>query len=235
MMLMVMNVVFYAILLCAALTVLAWCVSQWLNKWQAGVFVGVAAGLAVVALLVQMIAVCVSGQVMTVEGILAIGAFVFALSTCYMHFRLMGSGVAPIAAIIILLCEMGIRFSPSLAVVLSMETQLDAPWIKQAFVLFAVGLGLALAYMILGVITELRFRRMSEETSELDKYVTELMPKMASHFGWWALFILSFALGAYLLWSQTLYGVYWIWQPIFVILVVVWLIVFIAKDVLKIR
>ena len=234
MMLMVMNVVFYAILLCAALTVLAWCVSQWLNKWQAGVFVGVAAGLAVVALLVQMIAICVSGQVMTVEGILAISAFVFALSTCYMHFRLMGSGVAPIAAIIILLCEMGIRFSSSLAVALFMETQLDAPWIKQAFVLFAVGLGLALAYMILGVITELRFHRMSEETSELDKYVTELMPKMVSHFGWWALFILSFALGAYLLWSQTLYGVYWIWQPIFVILVVVWLIVFIAKDVLKI-
>lgn len=235
MMLMVMNIVFYAILLCAALTVLAWCVSQWLNKWQAGVFVGVAAGLAVVALLVQMIAICVSGQVMAVEGILAISAFVFALSTCYMHFRLMGSGVAPIAAIIILLCEIGIRFSSSLAVALFMETQLDAPWIKQAFVLFAVGLGLALAYMLLGVITELRFRRMSETTSELEKYVTELMPKMVSHFGWWALFILSFALGAYLLWSQTLYGVYWIWQPIFVILVVVWLIVFIAKDVLEIR
>ncbi len=235
MMLMVMNIVFYAILLCAALTVLAWCVSQWLNKWQAGVFVGVAAGLAVVALLVQMIAICVSGQVMAVEGILAISAFVFALSTCYMHFRLMGSGVAPIAAIIILLCEIGIRFSSSLAVALFMETQLDAPWIKQAFVLFAVGLGLALAYMLLGVITELRFRRMSETTSELEKYVTELMPKMVSHFGWWALFILSFALGAYLLWSQTLYGVYWIWQPIFVILVVVWLIVIIAKDVLKIR
>ena len=233
MMLMVMNVVFYAVLACATLTALAWCVSQWLNKWQAGVFVGVAAGLAVVALLVQMIAICVSGQVMTVDGILAISAFVFALSTCYMHFRLMGSGVAPIAAIIILLCEIGIRFSSSLVVALSMETQLDAPWIKQAFVLFAVGL--TLAYMLLGVITELRFRRMSEETSELDKYVTELMPKMVSHFGWWALFILSFALGAYLLWSQTLYGVYWIWQPIFVILVVVWLIVFIAKDVLKIR
>lgn len=235
MMLMVMNVVFYAVLACAALTVLAWCVSQWLNKWQAGVFVGVAAGLAVVALLVQMIAICVSGQVMTVDGILAISAFVFALSTCYMHFRLMGSGVAPIAAIIILLCEIGIRFSSSLVVALSMETQLDAPWIKQAFVLFAIGLGLALAYMLLGVITELRFHRMCEETSEFDKYVTELMPKMVSHFGWWALFILSFALGAYLLWGQTLYGVYWIWQPIFVILVVVWLIVFIAKDVLKIR
>ena len=43
MMLMVMNVVFYAVLACAALTVLAWCVSQWLNRWQAGVFVGVAA------------------------------------------------------------------------------------------------------------------------------------------------------------------------------------------------
>ena len=176
MMLMVMNVVFYAVLACAALTVLAWCVSQWLNRWQAGVFVGVAAGLAVVTLLVQMIAICVSGQVMTVDGILAISAFVFALSTCYMHFRLMGSGVAPIAAIIILLCEIGIRFSLSLVVALSMETQLDAPWIKQAFVLFAVGLGLALAYMLLGVITELRFRRMSETTSELEKYVTELMP-----------------------------------------------------------
>lgn len=230
-----MMVLFYAIIGCFVVTILAWCVSEWLKKWQAGVLVGAASALGVVVLLVQLVALFVKGSGMTTAGLFAVAGFTIALSTCYMHFRLMGTGVAPLGAIVVLAFESGTRFAPGLEAWLPLVSGFDAPWMKSACVLTAVGIGLALAYMLLGAISCRRHRHLEQETNELDKFVAEAMPKMVSPFGWWALVALSFALGAYMLWCQTLYGVFWIWQPLFVVLAIVWLLVFLAKDVLKVR
>lgn len=230
-----MTVLYYAIFACFAVTILAWCVSEWMKKWQAGVLVGAASALGVLLLLVQLVILFVRGEGMTTAGLFTVCGFVLALSTCYMHFRLMGTGVAAFAAIIVLALESATRFAPNLDVLLPMVAQFDAPWMQQACVLTAVGMGLALAYGALALISAKRHHNLEEETNELDKYVTESMPKMVSHFGWWAIVALSFAIGAYMLWCQTLYGVFWIWQPLVAVLAGVWLLVFLGKDVLKIR
>lgn len=230
-----MTVLFYAILACFAVTILAWCVSEWMKKWQAGVLVGAASALGVLLLLVQLVVLFVRGEGMTSAGLYSICGFVLALSTCYMHFRLMGTGVAPLAAIFILALESGTRFAPTLDALLPVVAKFDAPWVQQACVLAAVGIGLAISYGLLAGISARRQRNLEEETNELDKYVSNSMPKMVSHFGWWAIVALSFALGAYMLWCQTLYGVFWIWQPLMAVLAAVWLLLFLGKDVLKIR
>lgn len=232
---LMMTVLFYGAMLCFAVTIAAWCVNVWLNKWQAGVLVGAASVLGAAVLLVQLVLCCINNQGISTGGICSMIAFTLALSACYMHFRLMGTGVAPVAAMVIILIEMAGRFAPDLNVMLPLVSRLDAPWIKPACVLAAVGMGLAVAYLILGLIYVLRKHRQTEETGEIAQFVTEAMPKMVSHFGWWALMVLSFSLGAYLIWCQTLFGMTWIWQPFFGVLAFVWIVVFLAKDVLMMR
>lgn len=65
--------------------------------------------------------------------------------------------------------------------------------------------------------------------------VTRKMPRVLSHLAWWGLAVLSFALGAYVLWCHTLFGVYWLWQPLIGVDALAWVLLFVGKDMLFAR
>ena len=129
------------------------------------------------------------------------------------------------------------------------------PWLGSAVVLAMVGLGIALACVLLGASTLSRRGRLAEAErieAELEEIpdeaafrahslrlqfidVSRKMPRMLSHLGWWALAILSFAIGGFVLWCYTRYGIYWAWQPLFALSALVWALLFVGKDMLFIR
>ena len=129
------------------------------------------------------------------------------------------------------------------------------PWLGSAVVLSMVGLGITLACVLLGASTLSRRGRLAEAErieAELEEIpdeaafrahslrlqfidVSRKMPCMLSHLGWWALAILSFAIGGFVLWCYTRYGIYWAWQPLFALSALVWALLFVGKDMLFIR
>lgn len=232
---MVMTVLFYAVIALFALVLVAMLANKLLHMWQAGVLMGGLYVIGTLILLAQMIVTIIQGYTMTTMGLLSIFAFVIALCGCYIHFRVAGTMIAPISAVIILLVEVLPQFLPALPAWMPLVRSLMEPWIVSATVLAAIGFAVATAYALLAAITFVRVRRIDDDTNELIVAATLKMPKMVSHFGWWSLVALSFAMGAYILWCHTIFGAYWLWQPYFAATAVVWLLVFVAKDLFMLR
>lgn len=266
---MLMTVLFYIIVVCLALAVITWSASELLHIWQAGVLMSLVQLLAVLALAVRLVACGIGGTLLRGDDLWGVFGFVLALAALYLHFRLMGTMMVPISALVLLVLEV-CRFLgklPGLDWLLPMLGRNLEPWGGAAVVLLMIGLALALETLILAVPAYLRTRSLAareaaeaarreamaaagieEEKAPLDEAamralilqtqiddVTRKMPRVLSHLGWWALAPLSFSLGAYVLWCHTLFGVYWLWQPLIGLAACAWALLFAGKDMLFAR
>ena len=251
---MLMTVLFYIIVVCFALALIAWSASELMHVWQAGVIMSLLFLVGTVALVVRLVAQAITGDVLAGEGIWMLFALVFAAACLYLHFRLFGTMVMPVAAVILVALEMLQHMGrwPALGIALPLEGQ---PWLGAAIALAMIGLALALACAILAVSVLSRRGRLSEAErleaalEEIEDEaafrahslrvqfidVTRRMPRVLSHLAWWALAALTFALGAYVLWCNTLFGSYWIWQPLFALAAAAWVLLFCGKDMLFAR
>lgn len=251
---MLMTVLFYIIVVCFALALIGWSASELLHIWQAGVVMSLLFLVGTVALLVRLVAQAVTGDVLVGMGIWMIFSFVFAAACLYLHFRLFGTMVMPVAAAVLVVLEMlqHVGRWPDIGIAFSLEGQ---PWLGAAIALAMVGLAMALAAAILAVSVLSRRGRLAEAErleESLDAFedeaafrahslrvqfidVSRKMPRVLSHLAWWALAALSFALGAYVLWCYTLFGIYWAWQPLFALAALVWVLLFAGKDMLFAR
>lgn len=260
---MLMTVLFYIIVVCLALVLIAWSVSEWMHVWQAGAVMSLLYLLTAVVMIVRLVIVCVRGDALTSGGAWCIFALALVVTALYMHFRLFGTMIVPLSALLLLVLEMCLALGklPGIDFWLQMVYRPMVPWGKSAVVLMMIGLGLAVGCLLLAVPTLWRTRNLAareaaEAAKEVDDDnnavldeaqlrkrmlqkqiddVTRKMPRVLSHFAWWALVVLSFALGAYVLWCHTLFGVYWLWQPLISLVVVAWVALFIGKDMLFVR
>lgn len=261
---MLMTVLFYIIAVCLALVLIGWSASELMHIWQAGAVMSLVYLLTAVVMIVRLVIVCVRGDALTSGGAWCIFALTLVVAALYMHFRLFGTMIVPLSALVLLILEMCLYLGklPGINFWLPMVYRTLAPWGKSAVVLMMIGLGIAVACLLLAVPTWWRVRNLAaREAAEAAKDdaaaendeplseaairarmlqkqtddVTRKMPRVLSHFAWWALAVLSFALGAYVLWCHTLYGVYWLWQPVTALAVVAWVLLFIGKDMLFAR
>lgn len=260
---MLMTVLFYIIVVCLALVLIAWSVCEWMHVWQAGAVMSLLALLTAVVMIVRLVIVCVRGDALASGGAWCIFALTLVVAALYMHFRLFGTMIVPLSALLLLVLEMCLYLGklPGIDFWLQMVYRPLEPWGSSAVVLMMIGLGLAAACLLLAVPTLLRTRNLAareaaeaaRDTADSDDAVldeallrermlqkqtddvTRKMPRVLSHFAWWALVILSFALGAYVLWCHTLFGVYWLWQPLLTLVVVTWVALFVGKDMLFVR
>lgn len=251
---MLMTILFDVIVVCFALALICWSASELLHIWQAGVIMSLIFLVGTLALFVRLVVVCVSGNVLVDDNIWTIFTFTFAVMALYLHFRLFGTMIMPAASVLLVVVEMlsHIGFWPQLGFAFDISGE---PWLGSAVVLSMVGLGIALACVLLGASTLSRRGRLAEAErieAELEEIpdeaafrahslrlqfidVSRKMPRMLSHLGWWALAILSFAIGGFVLWCYTRYGIYWAWQPLFALSALVWALLFVGKDMLFIR
>lgn len=251
---MLMTILFDVIVVCFALALICWSASDLLHIWQAGVIMSLIFLVGTLALFVRLVVVCVSGNVLVDDNIWTIFTFTFAVMALYLHFRLFGTMIMPAASVLLVVVEMlsHIGFWPQLGFAFDISGE---PWLGSAVVLSMVGLGIALACVLLGASTLSRRGRLAEAErieAELEEIpdeaafrahslrlqfidVSRKMPRMLSHLGWWALAILSFAIGGFVLWCYTRYGIYWAWQPLFALSALVWALLFVGKDMLFIR
>lgn len=251
---MLMTILFDVIVVCFALALICWSTSELLHIWQAGVIMSLIFLVGTLALFVRLVVVCVSGNVFSDDNIWTIFTFTFAVMALYLHFRLFGTMIMPAASVLLVVVEMlsHVGFWPQLGFAFDISGE---PWLGSAVVLAMVGLGIALACVLLGASTLSRRGRLAEAErieAELEEIpdeaafrahslrlqfidVSRKMPRMLSHLGWWALAILSFAIGGFVLWCYTRYGIYWAWQPLFALSALVWALLFVGKDMLFIR
>lgn len=251
---MVATILFDVIVVCFALALIAWSASELLHIWQAGVIMSLIFLIGTVALLVRLVMTCVQGDVLVSDGIWTIFAFAFAVIIAYLHFRLFGTMLMPAASAILVVLEMLVHLGywPQIGFLGAVSSQ---PWLAPAIVLAMVGLAFSVAYVLLGVsLFSRRGRLAAAEKAEAEMEditdeaafrahslrvqfigVTKSMMRVFSHLGWWTLVVLSFAIGGYVLWCHTLYSLYWMWQPLFAVVALAWLIVFVCKDMLFIR
>lgn len=251
---MLMTILFDVIVVCFALALICWSASELLHIWQAGVIMSLIFLVGTLALFVRLVVVCVSGNVLVDDNIWTIFTFTFAVMALYLHFRLFGTMIMPAASVLLVVVEMlsHVGFWPQLGFAFDISGE---PWLGSAVVLSMVGLGIALACVLLGASTLSRRGRLAEAErieAELEEIpdeaafrahslrlqfidVSRKMPRMLSHLGWWALAILSFAIGGFVLWCYTRYGIYWAWQPLFALSALVWALLFVGKDMLFIR
>ncbi len=251
---MLMTILFDVIVVCFALALICWSASELLHIWQAGVIMSLIFLVGTLALLVRLVVVCVSGNVLVDDNIWTIFTFTFAVMALYLHFRLFGTMIMPAASVLLVVVEMlqHVGLWPQLGFAFDISGE---PWLDSAVVLAMVGLGIALACVLLGASTLSRRGRLAEaerieaELKEIPDEaafrahslrlqfidVSRKMPCMLSHLGWWALAILSFAIGGFVLWCYTRYGIYWAWQPLFALSALVWALLFVGKDMLFIR
>lgn len=251
---MLMTILFDVIVVCFALALICWSASELLHIWQAGVIMSLIFLVGTLALFVRLVVVCVSGNVLVDDNIWTIFTFTFAVMALYLHFRLFGTMIMPAASVLLVVVEMlsHIGFWPQLGFAFDISGE---PWLGSAVVLSMVGLGIALACVLLGASTLSRRGRLAEAErieAELEEIpdeaafrahslrlqfidVSRKMPRMLSHLGWWALAILSFAIGGFVLWCYTRYGIYWAWQPLFALSALVWALLFVGKDMLFVR
>ena len=251
---MLMTILFDVIVVCFALALICWSASELLHIWQAGVTMSLIFLVGALALFVRLVVVCVSGNVLADDNIWTIFTFTFAVMALYLHFRLFGTMIMPAASVLLVVVEMlsHVGFWPQLGFAFDISGE---PWLGSAVVLSMVGLGIALACVLLGASTLSRRGRLAEAErieAELEEIpdeaafrahslrlqfidVSRKMPRMLSHLGWWALAILSFAIGGFVLWCYTRYGIYWAWQPLFALSALVWALLFVGKDMLFIR
>lgn len=251
---MLMTILFDVIVVCFALALICWSASELLHIWQAGVIMSLIFLVGTLALFVRLVVVCVSGNVLVDDNIWTIFTFTFAVMALYLHFRLFGTMIMPAASVLLVVVEMlsHVGFWPQLGFAFDISGE---PWLGSAVVLSMVGLGIALACVLLGASTLSRRGRLAEAErieAELEEIpdeaafrahslrlqfieVSRKMPCMLSHLGWWALAILSFAIGGFVLWCYTRYGIYWAWQPLFALSALVWALLFVGKDMLFIR
>ena len=251
---MLMTILFDVIVVCFALALICWSASELLHIWQAGVIMSLIFLVGTLALFVRLVVVCVSGNVLVDDNIWTIFTFTFAVMALYLHFRLFGTMIMPAASVLLVVVEMlsHVGFWPQLGFAFDISGE---PWLGSAVVLSMVGLGIALACVLLGASTLSRRGRLAEAErieAELEEIpdeaafrahslrlqfidVSRKMPRMLSHLGWWALAILSFAIGGFVLWCYTRYGIYWAWQPLFALSALVWALLFVGKDMLFVR
>lgn len=221
-----------AIVVLFALALIAWSLSEMIHNVTAGLAMTALFALGTVVNLVMIIYCMVTKGVQNEKTLLAI--LLFALSGCvlYFHMRLMGTMVAPVAAVCVVALQMVSNMSimPAIHDFLPFVDIASQPWINGALVLGVLGLGISLATAILGVVSFTRTKRANDFTSERILAVNKKMPKVVSHFSWWALFVLSLSIGAYAMWCHTLFGPFYIWQPFFALVGGVWIVVFVLKD-----
>lgn len=251
---MLMTILFDVIVVCFALALICWSASELLHIWQAGVIMSLIFLVGTLALFVRLVVVCVSGNVLVDDNIWTIFTFTFAVMALYLHFRLFGTMIMPAASVLLVVVEMLVHLGywPQIGFAGDISSE---PWLDTAVVLAMIGLGMALACALLGASTLSRRGRLAEAErieAELEEIpdeaafrahslrlqfinVSRKMPCMLSHLGWWALAILSFAIGGFVLWCYTRYGIYWAWQPLFALSALVWALLFVGKDMLFIR
>lgn len=226
---MLMTILFYLIVICFALIVILWSISEMMHNWQFGAITSIIYVVGVIVLLVRMIAVLVTGQFMSLNGLLAIFSFVFGLCCCYLQFSLMGTMIAPLSAFLLIAIEMSDRFLKSFDFWLPTVQSGVEPWIRPAVVCAIIGFAFAIATIMLGIIAFLRRRGTNENTNPMIVSVTMKMFHVFARFLLLALFILTLALMFYGIYCQTLFGVIWLGQPLFVLVVVGWLVLFSIK------
>lgn len=246
-----MTVLFYIIVVCFALSLIGWSAGELFHHWQLSAGASLLYFVGSAALLVRLVVVCVKDDVLHGHNIWAIFTFVFAIIVLYLHFRIFGTMILPLASAIILIVEMLQHLSlwPQLGILVDLHTQ---PWLDHALVLAMIGLALALAWLFLSVSLLSRRGRLAEAKRLEAAYeefaddadfrahslrvqfidATRSMQRLCSHLGWWTLTILSFAIGGFVLWCYTCYGVYWLWQPVFALSALAWVLLFIGKDML---
>ena len=222
---MLMNIMFYAVIACFAIAALAWIDYKLTKMSFAGSTANAFFVLGLTVLLARLIAFNIQDSVFGLEGMVTVFALVLAICGMYMHLRLGGKTVVlPVAAVVIVAAVFSESMMPSLAFWMPLFKTFDLPWAHGAAVWSAIGVGAAIAYIV--VLLSALIKKNKNDAR---------MQKVMSRFGWWTLLSLTLGMGAYMLWCQTVFGVYWVWQPFFAVTALAWLVVFVGKDPLNCR
>lgn len=223
---MLMTILFYIIVIAFALIVILWSVSEMMHNWQIGAVSTIIYAIGVIALLVRMIAAMVTGQLLSLDGLLSIFSFCFGLCCCYLQFSLMGTMIAPLSAFLLIALEMSDRFLQGFDYWLPMVGTVAQPWMRPALVLAMVGLAIGTAGVMLAIMAFFRKRSTNENTNPMIVGVTMRMPRHAARLVILALLLLTLAMILYGFWCQILYGVFWVRQPLFVVIAAGWMLLF---------
>ncbi|MDO4281772.1 MAG: hypothetical protein Q4C56_09090, partial [Peptococcaceae bacterium] len=231
---MIETILFFAVIICFALGLIAWSVAELLNKPGVGLLMPLFMVLGLLVMIARLVLYAVNDAVLLENNFWMLFTFAVALSALYLNFRLMGTMLSPVAILVILVVEMlrGFGYMPVADFWLPLEFVLGQPWIAPALALTMLGLGLSCTTAILAAIYGVRPKTPPTEEfgPKVVMYnVTLKMPKVLSHLTWWCVGILSLGIGAYGLWCHTLYGAYWFWQPLFMIAILCWLVAFMSK------
>ena len=103
---MLMTVLFYIIAVCLALVLIGWSASELMHIWQAGAVMSLVYLLTAIVMIVRLVIVCVRGDALTSGGAWCIFALTLVVVALYMHFRLFGTMIVPLSALLLLVLEM---------------------------------------------------------------------------------------------------------------------------------
>ena len=103
---MLMTVLFYIIVVCFALSLIGWSAGELFHQWQLSAGASLLFFVGSAALLVRLVVVCGTDDVLYGNNIWVIFTFAFATTVLYLHFRIFGTMLLPLASAIILVEEM---------------------------------------------------------------------------------------------------------------------------------
>lgn len=218
-----MTVLFYIIVICFAIAVITWSISEIAHNWQMSAVTSLAYAIGVLALLIRLIASVVTGQLITLEGLLAVFSFVLGLFCLVLQFVLMGTMIGPLSAFLLIAVEMSPKVLGTLADWLPETSNYNQPWLIPAVVLAMIGLAVAVSGVVLSMMFFFRKRSINKGTNAVVVEVTFKMPRIFLCLLLLGMLLLSLALIFYAFWCRTIFGVFWVTQPLFVVVGIAWM------------